>query len=399
MRTLSIVDGLRQYEPALADELYAQALLRVKRTNTASRENIGLLANYIFPGFGEGVLRTSTPHRPGPPEGNAVSPALRDQFLDLALGAVTQWIDVNEQAAGAPTPRTTSNRTGDLVVGRLLLPYFNEHLPQKSAGVRARLEAARGAESEILKNSEGSVEGLLSKAEKAANASERDRVYWQAFMRALRDRNIDQASAILQKISDERMRAQLASALRGSKGQGLQGQAQAALDASDFDTAYRLINEIPERSQRISMLGNMAVLLSYKKDTAQALQVLSVQEQLITKTEDPTERAQEMIRFADIAARIDIERGFDATRLAVEALNRSSIGPHWVKMENVIDASGRTSSRRHAGLQLLASFLFDNTFSQLASSDFDRAMRLAQAVDLKEASALAQLGVCRGALK
>ena len=147
------------------------------------------------------------------------------------------------------------------------------------------------------------------------------------------------------------------------------------------------------------MLGNMAVVLSYKKDTARALQVLSVQEQLIGKAEDPTERAQEMIRFADVAARVDVERGFDATRLAVEALNRSSIGPQWVKLENVTDATGRTTSRRHVGLQLLASFLFDNTFSQLASADFDRALRLAQTVEMKEAAALAQLGVCRGALK
>jgi len=195
------------------------------------------------------------------------------------------------------------------------------------------------------------------------------------------------------------MRAQLESALRSSKGQEQQAKAQAALNAGDFDTAYRLINEIPERTQRVSMLGNMAVLLSYKKDTARALQILSVQEQLIAKAEDPTERAQEMIRFADIAARIDVERGFDATRLAVEALNRSSIGPQWVKLENLTDTTGRTTSRRHVGLQLLSSFLFDNTFSQLASSDFDRTLRLAQAVDLKEASALAQLGVCRGALK
>ena len=399
-KTLSIVDELRRNEPTLADDLFAQALSRVKSTNTASRENIGLLAKYIFPGFGEGVLRiTSGPRRPDPSEGNAVSPALRDQFLDLALGAVMQWIEVRPQSAGARAPRTTPNQTGDLTVARLLLPYFDEHLPQKAAGVRARLEAVRGAEPDASMNSAGSVEGLLSNADKIANPNERDRVYWQAIMRALRDRNIEQASAILPKVSDERMRAQLESALRSSKGQERQAQAQAALNVGDFDAAYPLINKIPERSQRVSMLGNMAVLLSYKKDTARALQILSLQEQLISKAEDPTERAQEMIRFADIAARIDVERGFDATRLAVEALNHSSIGPQWVKVENVTDATGRTTSRRHVGLQLLASFLFDNTFSQLASSDFDRALRLAQSVEMKEASAFAQLGVCRGALK
>ena len=129
------------------------------------------------------------------------------------------------------------------------------------------------------------------------------------------------------------------------------------------------------------------------------MQVLSIQEQLISKAEDPTERAQELIRFASVVARIDVERGFDTARLAVEALNRSSIGPQWIKVENVTDATGRTTSRRHVGLQLLASFLFDNTFSELARSDFDRALRLAQTLELKEASAFAQLGVCRSVLK
>jgi hypothetical protein len=399
-RTLSIADGLRRNEAALADDLFAQAISRVRQTNAASRENIGLLANYIFPGFGEGVLRiTNGPRRQGASESNAVSEALRDQFLDLALGAVMRWIDVKQQSAGALAPRNTPNETGDLTVARLLLPYFEEHLPQKSAGVRARLEAVRGGESDLPKNAAVTVEGLLSKAEKTANANERDRVYWQAIMRALQDGNVDQASAILPKVSDERVRSELESALRRAREQELQERARVALNAGDFDTAYRLINEFSERSQRVSMLGNMAVLLSYKKDTARASQVLNVMEQLISKTEDSTERAQEMIRFADVAARIHVERGFDATRLAVEALNRSGIGPQWVKVENVTDAAGRTTSRRHVGLQLLSSFLFDNTFSELASSDFDRALRLAQALEMKEASAFAQLGVCRGVLK
>lgn len=394
-RTLSIIEALRSNEQALADDLFAQALARVKQTNAASRESIGLLANYIFPGFGEGVLRFTSGTRPR--ESNAVSPALRDQFLEAALGAVTQWIDVRQKSEAAPA-QDRPNETTDLTVARLLAPYFEEHLAQKSAGVRARLEAVRGAESDSSKNRAGTVEELLSRAE-SSNANERDRFYSEAIMRALQSGNVDQASAILPKVGDERMRAQLEPTLRRARAQEQQERSRVALNAGDFDTAYRLINEISERSLRVSMLGNMATLLSYKKDTARASQILSVQEQLIGKAEDPTERAQELVRFAGVAARIDLERGFEAARLAVEALNRSSISPQWVKVENVTDAAGRTTSRRHVGLQLLASFLFDNTFSELARSDFDRALRLAEALEMKEASAFAQLGICRGALK
>jgi hypothetical protein len=397
-RTLSIIDALRRNEQTLADDLFARAFSRMKQTNAASRESIGLLANYIFPGFGEGVLRfTSGLRRQGASESNVVSPALRDQFLDLALGAVMQWIDVRQQSGVAPA-QGKPNETSDLTIAKLLLPYFDEHLPQKSAGVRARLEAVRSAESDLSKNRARTVEGLPGNAERT-NGNEIDRVSWEAMMRALQAGNVDQASAILPKVRDERMRAQLELAVRRAREQELQERARVALTAGDFDTAYRLINEVSDRSQRVLMLGNMAVQLSYKNDIVRASQVLSVQEQLISKAEDPTERAQELIRFAGVAARIDLERGFEAARLVVEALNGSSIGPQWVKVENVTDDTGRTTSRRHVGLQLLASFLFDNTFSELARSDFDRALRLAQALEMKEASAFAQLGVCRGVLK
>lgn len=130
-RTLSIVEELRRNEQTLADDLFVQALSRVKETNATSRENIRLLANYIFPGFGEGVIRfTGGTHRQGDSESNAVSPALRDQFLDLALGAVMQWIDVRQQSAASPAPRANPNETHDLTTARLLLPYFDQHLPQ-----------------------------------------------------------------------------------------------------------------------------------------------------------------------------------------------------------------------------------------------------------------------------
>ncbi|MFY9554011.1 MAG: hypothetical protein WAV47_04745 [Blastocatellia bacterium] len=396
-RTLSIADALSRNEPGLADDLFAQTLLRVKQTKTPSQESIGLLANYIFPGFGEGVLRSPTGlRRRGASEGSAVSTVLRNQFLDVALEAVLRWIDLRQQSA--PTPASPTNETTDLRIARLLLPYFDEHLSQKSAGVRARLEALP-VESALARIGASTLEELLSKAEKITNASERDRVYWEAVMTAMRDRKVEQASAIIPKVSEERLRAQLESVLHRAKDQETQERVRVALDAADFETANRLINEVSDRSQRVSMLGNMAVVLSYKKDTTRAAQVLSVMEQLIAKSEDPTQRAQEMIRFVDVAARVDVERGFDAARLAVEALNRSTIIPQWMKVENVTDSTGRTVSRRQVGLQLLGSFLFDNSFSALGRSDFDRALQLAQALEMKEASAFAQLGVCRGVLK
>jgi hypothetical protein len=141
-RTLSIIDVLRQTEPAMADDLYVQTLSRVKRTGTTSRENISLLASYVFPGFGEGVLRTNSP-RPGPSEGNAVSPALRGQFLDFAIVAVMKWIDVRTAQA--------QRRRDDLrrVVILLSQGCCALLMAPPKIGWRSRGSAARGAESSV----------------------------------------------------------------------------------------------------------------------------------------------------------------------------------------------------------------------------------------------------------
>jgi hypothetical protein len=85
--------------------------------------------------------------------------------------------------------------------------------------------------------------------------------------------------------------------------------------------------------------------------------------------------------------------------MAVETINHSSIASKWKKLETLMDPSGRPLSKRHVGLQLLSSFLFDQTFSQLANIDFDRALRLTQLIEMKEARVFAQLGVCGGALR
>src|SRR4030095_667380 len=121
-------------------------------------------------------------------------------------------------------------------------------------------------------------------------------------------------------------------------------------------------------------------------------------EGLAEKTGNGIERASEMLQIAGVAARVDPDRGFDDMKLAVLAINRADLAPQWQKLETSKDLKTGITSRKNTGLAMLGGLLFDNGFSLLARADFDRALMLAKGIELKEASALAQLSVCRGVL-
>ena len=175
-----------------------------------------------------------------------------------------------------------------------------------------------------------------------------------------------------------------------------QKRTQAAQDAirrGDFDTAYRLINEHSDLRRRIGELGNLAVYLQNKKETARAAQVLSEAQRLTPNTDSSIERATDQIRFAGIAARMDANRGFEALRSAVVAINHANFAARWTKMEGDPLGAGRTN----IGLEILF-YDFNAGFGLLGRTDFDRALQLAQTIEMKEAALLAQLAVCRGVL-
>ena len=83
----------------------------------------------------------------------------------------------------------------------------------------------------------------------------------------------------------------------------------------------------------------------------------------------------------------------------MEAINHADPAPRWQKLETATDSKSGITTRKNTGLAPLAVMLFNSGFSVLSRVDFDRILMLAKAIEMNEASALAQIVVCRGVLK
>ena len=217
-------------------------------------------------------------------------------------------------------------------------------------------------------------------------------------MQASYARSYDQAAAILEKISDEALRTRQKNLLRERVSNDRLDEIRKVTQDGDFDRAEELISEIPYRSTRMWMFQSL-ISVTFQKDKGRAAEMLSEANRRAGKTENGVERALELISLARAAGGIDTNRGFEEMRLAIDALNNAGITPEWEKYEETETASvgerGKTIIRVNVGLGAL----FGNPdFQWLGNVDFDRGLVLAQQVQVREASAIAQLAVCRGAL-
>ncbi|HJQ24423.1 MAG TPA: hypothetical protein VKA60_10950 [Blastocatellia bacterium] len=403
-RAVTIARSLRGKDATLADALFAGALSQVKQRHALSTENVRELAMYLFPDFGEGViLFTSGSGNRNRAELTRASPALMAQFFDLAGDAVTEWTAEPQTTAGADA-RGGVRAPVDYTIAKLLLPYFDRYAPDKSAALRARLDAAlrrpmTGDERRLADSRAGTVQELLSRAQAATDGREKDRLYLMAAMQAARSHDLSEAPAILGKISDERTRAQADSFLRYAAEDKRRQEAQSAMDSADWETADRLIHEMTDKLNRFYMLSNLAVALSSHGEKARALSVLDEAGQLSGTIEDGIQRAEAMVHLASLSVRLDPRRGFDDMRLAVAAINRAGFAPQWQKIETITDEKSGTTRRVQVGLEALSSGLLNSSLSLLGAYDFDRALALTKEIEMKEVRALAQLAICRGALR
>jgi len=102
--------------------------------------------------------------------------------------------------------------------------------------------------------------------------------------------------------------------------------------------------------------------------------------------DEGVDKARTMLGVANVAVRFDLLRGIAVTRAAVDAMNRAEIG-------------GKSGGRRSETSPIsFTSFNFDASFPILARADVYGTLLLAQTIQKKELSVLAQLAICYGLL-
>ncbi len=322
-----------------------------------------------------------------PPEFSAQS-LLRSEVLRLIARHDPEWAGKLGKSAGIPLEEISDpaefsrpSREDDRQPETISQPTA-----PGSAGSnpQAATQTAQGATNLSLKSAlflksarPASLPDLLSQAEAARNLREKDNLYTRAVLQALSENDFAQALAITEKIGQAQLRASFDSMARSRA-------AMAALSRDDFDAALRYARELPNPSQRAALLNQMVQRLQNKKDIPRVAEILNEAERSLAKAEDGADKARALLALAGAAARSDPLRGFEIMQSAVSAINRAA-------------SNGSQRAAGQTGFDPEA-LNFEQSFPLLARADFDRAVRLAQAIEKREWSVQAQLTLCRGAL-
>ncbi|HSB10267.1 MAG TPA: hypothetical protein VLM38_12340 [Blastocatellia bacterium] len=390
---MMVLGLIRSKDGAAAEELFVQTLARARQAQPRF-DGIYRLASYVFPGFGEGVLRFSPeaakrdPFAPGP-----TNPAVVEQFLEFAYDVATRRLDASlADAAGA---RLDAGSSYDFAVPKLLCGYFDRFMPDRAPAFRARFaEVSRRVPPDqrayLVMTEPGTIQELQSRADAASEARLKDLLYRRAIAQATTSGDFERASEIIAKLSSEAGRYAAKTTLRRTIDDKRGDEARDALNKQDLDKAEALTAEISNWYSQPFLVPNLIGQLS-NKDKVRAARILDEYERRAVGIEDGIERSVVLMELAGSAANLDSARGFQEMKNAIAEFNRAGFVPELERYrEN--DLSG---SRTNIGL---GGLLSNWQLSWLGRTDFDQAVALTRQFHMNEASAVMQLVVCRAAL-
>jgi len=393
---LTLLSFIRFKEVKGADELFLLVLAKTRLSNP-TLEDIRRFGPYVFQFFGEGVLRFSTDGSKRDPfaAGNS-GPGIVEQFLEFAYEVATRRLDA--AVTGANGARLDARSPHDIAVPKVLASYFDRFLPDKAPAFRARLQEALQRvppeERQYLALTEpGTVESLLLRADAVTDTRLKDTLIQRAVFQASGD--FQKATAIIDRLSSEAVRTTARYTLRQSEDQLHSDEAWSALNKGEYDRAEALAAEISDWRSDDLLVRGLIGQLSHK-DKMRATRILSEYMQRAAAIVEPHDRALRLMQLAGAGVNIDSNRAFEDMKRAIAEFNQAGFVPELEKYSDNETSGGPGSPKVNIGLSGL---LGNWNLYWLGATDMDRAMSLTREFQLKEAAALMQLNVCRGALR
>jgi hypothetical protein len=387
---------IRGKTPALADEVFSYAMFRVQRDPAHYSMNINLMASYLFPHYGQSLdIYGSDMY--AVPAADQADPALIAQFLNASYQMLMEEISLMQKSAAInKTPPDLSKASVSYATSQMILPYFDQFMPDKASLIRAaaaQLAAFVPHEQVDSINTftqVNSVDDLISKAERAKPDSLKDAIYAQAGLLASRSGRTDQGLSIIEKIKDRQLRADFDSMIRFNA-------ATSALAKDELEVAHRFALGVSNPQLGSRLLSQIAWRIFNKgKDVQRATEVLTEARRTLEGKTNSPEKIAALLILTDTAARMDSFLGFDFIKSVVQALNNTEIN---LQRLDELSVNGRPSITAILATNLgVNNFNFDAPFSALSKVDYVQALQFARSISMKEASILAQLAVCRGVL-
>jgi hypothetical protein len=391
-----LLGRIRFKEVNAADDLFTQALAKA-REGQPSFEDIRRFATYIFPSFGEGVLRFSAEgNKRDPFVPSSSSPAATAQFLNFAYDVATRRLDL--ASTGVNVARLDARSMLDFAIPKLLVPYFDRFLPDKSPAFRARVQDALkrvplDERQYLVLTESGTVEELQSRADATSDTRLKDTLILSAIFQT--GDNYEQAATLIERLSSEWGRSSARTSLRQRIDDKRLNEAWSALNSGDYDRTEALAVDMSNWRSDGLLVRSLVGQLS-RKDKPRAARILEGYEQKALSIEEPTEKVLRFMQLASVAATIDSNRGFEEMKRSIEEFNQSGFVPELERYRDRKTAGPGSLEKVNLGLSGL---LGNWDLYWMGQTDIDRAVALTQQFQMKEAAALMLLNVCRGALR
>jgi hypothetical protein len=389
---------IRSKDAKAADDLFLQAVAKA-RLGQPSFEDIRKCASYVFPSFGDGVLRFPADGGKRDPLTSANSdPAVVGLFLDLAYDVVTKRLDAT--LTDSNTARLDARSMLDFAIPKLLAPYFDRFTPERAPAFRARLQAALlrvplEERQYLVLTEPRTVEELVSTAEGTSDTRLKDTLIQRAIFRASSSDNYEQAEALIERLSSESGRLGARNMFRHTIDEKRSKEAWSALNNEDLDKAEALAAEMSDWPADGLLLKSLIGRVSHK-DKPRAARILDGYQQKAAGIEERTERALRLMQLAGVAVNIDSNRGFEEMTRSIEEFNQAGFVPELERYRDPVRPRMGNPAKVNVGLSGL---LGNWDLYWIGNTDLDRGLTVTRQFQLKEAAAIMQLNACRGALR
>jgi hypothetical protein len=393
-----LLGTLSQSNRPLADELALDAVRSAARTAETPIDLWGV-APYIFPSLGGAVALDGTQNEP---RGGA---DLSRAFLDVAFSVTSRFASETfvgsvapGAAAAAVDPLSAQEIAGSYALASQLAPMFDRYAPERAGAFRAalgQLERALPIDYVNRYNArprDESPEALVERGDAETDQQTKATYYMRAAFLASSRGDYPLAKSILAKIEDERLRESLMTPLASQA-------AFTAIDKRRYDEARRIALDVPSLETRASVYTRLASAALRDNDRQRAVEALDDAERLLGKADvvATSDKASALVTVANAYARVDVVRGFEVMRTAVDAVNkakaREETVPAWNDSGTTFESGPALGYRMQLGR-------YDGSpgLEVLAKTDYFRALSIAQAYDDRPLSILAQLAVVRGVM-
>jgi len=358
---------MRAVEPAMADLLFSCALARLGQLPSAQLADIHTLGTYLVTVVNSSAKQT-------------LSRADVEKFLRLAFNQILRRA---ESSAFNRAVRPDES-AAIYFIQRQLADLFARYLPERSDQLLGKLVAIsddgtrdQGIDPASLRQSPPTE--IAREARDATDDRERDSLNAGAALAWLKKGEIREAQVAALKISDANIRDRvLGQVVRRYAVEGY------------IEDAVAMARRIEVMTTRIDALVMLSSTSLASRDRVRATELLNEAEGYAVKSRPSEGRARSLLKIVSSFSAFDSVRGFEVMQTAVKAINE-------ISDQQTEDKQSPKPAEKFR-LDELYDANFESTLAVLARADFERALLLAQQLDVKETSLAAQLAVCHGGL-